>query len=232
MDLRFETDAGPLMLKNVKVWVSTGDLPANVGDILLSRAIMYKLGFDPRAMLREAASVTDAIDMANAVSHSGVVQAVLAVSHELVDDLAEEEEDLVPLEMDACVPDMAAVDIASETAKVKVVLDAKVVEAVAAGCGSEFAAKLAALFDKYVNVFRLSLGRDPPVKMPPLQVHLADEARPIRCKARRHSLPQRDSCNNMLRSWKQPVSSTGTPPAGGHLRSSSCASPTPRTSFG
>ncbi|KAF0711038.1 hypothetical protein As57867_005399, partial [Aphanomyces stellatus] len=169
MDLRFETDAGPLMLKNVKCWVSTGDLPANVGDILLSRAIMYKLGFDPRAMLREAASVTDAIDMADAVSHSGVVQAVLAVSHELVDDLAEEEEDLVPLEMNACFPDMAAVDAASETAKVKVVLDAKVVEAVAAGCGSEFAAKLAALLDKYVDVFRLSLGRDPPVKMPPLK---------------------------------------------------------------
>ncbi|RLO01168.1 hypothetical protein DYB28_014791 [Aphanomyces astaci] len=80
------------MLPNVKCWVSTGNLPANVGDILLSRAIMYKLGFDPRAMLREAASFTDAIDMADAVSHSGVVQAVLVVSHELVDDLAEEEE--------------------------------------------------------------------------------------------------------------------------------------------
>ncbi|RQM21703.1 hypothetical protein B5M09_009480, partial [Aphanomyces astaci] len=130
MDLRFETDAGPLMLTNVKCWVSTGNLPANVGDILLSRAIMYKLGFDPRAMLREAASFTDAIDMADAVSHSGVVQAVLAVSHELVDDLAEEEEELLPLEMDSCFPDMVAVDAAAETAKVKVVLDAKVVEAV------------------------------------------------------------------------------------------------------
>ncbi|KAF0701908.1 hypothetical protein AaE_016248 [Aphanomyces astaci] len=173
MDLRFETDAGPLMLTNVKCWVSTGNLPANVGDILLSRAIMYKLGFDPRAMLREAASFTDAIDMADAVSHSGVVQAVLAVSHELVDDLAEEEEELLPLEMDSCFPDM-------------------VVEAVTAGCGSEFAANLAALLDKYVDVFRLSLGRDPPVKMPPLKVHLANGARPIRCKARRYSLPQRE----------------------------------------
>ncbi|ETV71533.1 hypothetical protein H257_13196 [Aphanomyces astaci] len=121
MDLLFETDAGPLMLTNVKCWVSTGNLPANVGDILLSRAIMYKLGFDPCAMLREAASFTDAI------SHTGVVQAVLAVSYELVDDLAEE--------MDSCFPDMVVVDAAAETAKVKVVLDAKVVEAVTAGCG-------------------------------------------------------------------------------------------------
>ncbi|KAF0717915.1 Aste57867_2017 [Aphanomyces stellatus] len=184
--------SGPLMLTNVQCWVSTGDLPANVGDILLSRAIMYKLGFDPRAMLREAAAVTDEIDMADDSSHSGVVQAVMAVSHELVDDLTEEEEDLVPLEMDACFPDMVAVDAAAEAARVKVVLDAKVVEAVTAGCGTEFAAKLAELLDKYVDVFRLSLGRDTPVKMPPLKVHLANGARPIRCRARRYSLPQRE----------------------------------------
>ncbi|RLO09286.1 hypothetical protein DYB28_011025 [Aphanomyces astaci] len=144
MDLRFETDAGPLMLTNVKCWVSTGDLPANVGDILLSRAIMYKL----RAMLREAASMTDTIDMADAVSHSGVVQ---VVSHELVDDLAEEEEELLPLEMDSCFPDMVAVDATAETTKVKEVLDAKVVEALTADCGSEFVAKLAALLDKYYS---------------------------------------------------------------------------------
>ncbi|RLO04642.1 hypothetical protein DYB28_001694, partial [Aphanomyces astaci] len=119
------TDAGVLMLTNVKCWVSMGNLPANVGDILLSRAIIYKLGFDPRAMLREAASFTDAIDMADAVSHRGVVQAVLAVSHELVDGLAEEEKKMLPLELDSCFPDMVAVDAAAETAKVKVVLDAK-----------------------------------------------------------------------------------------------------------
>ncbi|ETV69661.1 hypothetical protein H257_14685 [Aphanomyces astaci] len=38
------------------------------------------------------------------------------------------------------------------------------------GCGCEFAAKLAALLDKHVDVFHLSLGRDSPVKMPPLKV--------------------------------------------------------------
>ncbi|RHY00208.1 hypothetical protein DYB36_013349, partial [Aphanomyces astaci] len=189
MDLRFETDAGPLMLTNIKCWVSTGELPTNVGDILLSRAIMYKLGFDPRAMLREAASMTDEIDMADAVSHSGVVQ---AVSHELVDDLAGEEEELLPLEMDSYFPDIVAVDAAAETTKVKEVLDAKVVEALTADCGSEFVAKLAALLDKYVDVFRLSQVRDPPVKIPPLKVHLGNGARPIRCKARRYSPLQRE----------------------------------------
>ncbi|RHY17436.1 hypothetical protein DYB36_010717 [Aphanomyces astaci] len=104
-----------------------GRLPANVGDILLSRAIIYKLGFDPRAMLREAASVTGAIDMADAVSHSGVV---LAVSHELVDNLAEEEDELLPLDMNSYFPDMVAVD-----AEVKVVLDAKIMSATLADVG-------------------------------------------------------------------------------------------------
>ncbi|RHZ24217.1 hypothetical protein DYB37_012624 [Aphanomyces astaci] len=75
------------------------------------------------------------------------------VSHELVDDLAKKEEELLPLEMDSCFPDMVAVDATAETTKVKEVLDAKVVEALTADCGSEFVAKLAALLDKYVDAF-------------------------------------------------------------------------------
>ncbi len=192
MDLRFETDAGPLLLTNVRCWVSSGDLRTNVGDILLSRAIMYKLGFDPRSMLREAASMADEYDMADVVSTSGMVRAVMAVSHELTDDLAAEEEALVPLEMAACFPDLAEVDVGAELAKVQTVLDARVQDAVEAGCGPEYAARLEVLLAKYKDVFRLSLGRDPPVAMPPLKVHLVDGAKPVRCKARRYSLPQRE----------------------------------------
>ncbi|RHY87322.1 hypothetical protein DYB31_015323, partial [Aphanomyces astaci] len=163
MDLRFVTDAGPLMLTNVKCWVPTS---------VTSCCVLHRCDRHGRRDLAQRGRAGRA--------------------DELVDDLVEEEEELLPLEMDSCFPDMVAVDAAAETAKVKVVLDAKVVEDVTAGCGSEFAAKLAALLDKYVDVFRLSLRRDPPVKMPPLKVHLANGARPIRCKARRYSLSQRE----------------------------------------
>jgi hypothetical protein len=193
MTLKFQTDAGPLVLSNVKFWVASGDLPPGVGDMLLSRPIMYKLGYDPHTMLREAAAVSDTYDMEDADSTSGLVAAVLlAAQQELTDDLAEEEEALLPLELAACFPDMQPVDPTAEAKNVLAVLDLRVAEALSAGCGPEFAAGLKALLVKYVDVFRLTLGRDPPVDMPPLKVHLKADAKAVRCKARRYSLPQRE----------------------------------------
>ena len=192
-DLKFDTDAGPLMLTNVKCWLSLGDLPRGVGDILLSRPIMYKLGYDPQTMLREAAAVCSEYDMTDVESASGVIKAVMiATKQELTDDLAEEEEALVPMELAACFPDMTPVDQMAEQAKVQLVLNTRVADAAAAGCGSEFAAGLLQLLTKYVDVFRLNLGQDPPVSMPPLKVHLAKDAKPVKYKALRYSLPQRE----------------------------------------
>ncbi|ETV97426.1 hypothetical protein H310_09756 [Aphanomyces invadans] len=193
IDLKFETDAGPLMLTNVKCWLSVGSLPAGVDDLLLSRAIVCKRDYDPHSMLREAAAVCSEYDMSDVESPSGVVKAVLlATQQEFIDDLADEEEPLMPMELAVCFSGMALVDPAAEHAKVQLILDAKVVEASEAGCGAEFASGLAELLTKYVDVFRLTLGRDPPVDMPPLKVHLVPTAKPVRCKARRYSLPQRE----------------------------------------
>ncbi|RHY37647.1 hypothetical protein DYB38_013667, partial [Aphanomyces astaci] len=146
LTLKFETDVGSLVLANVKCWLSVGNLPTGVGDILLSRPIMHRLGYDPQSMLREAAAVCSEYDMEDVESTSGVVRAVmLATKQELVDDLAAEEEALVPMELAACFPDMTPVDPAVEQAKVQAVLDARVAEALVAGCGAEFALGLSKL---------------------------------------------------------------------------------------
>ncbi|CAK4640565.1 unnamed protein product, partial [Aphanomyces euteiches] len=185
LDLIFNTEASPLLLRNVKCWVSGDDLPAGVGEILLSRAIMYKLGYDPRSMLRDAALVADQYDMADVTSPSGVVTAVMLACNELVDDLAAEEEQLLPLELDTCFPDLK-VDVQDETAKVQDDLDAKIEEAVRFACGPDFAARLKSLLDRY---------RD----YAPLKVHLKDGDKPVRCKARRYSLPQREFMEKHVR---------------------------------
>ncbi|ETV72204.1 hypothetical protein H257_12679 [Aphanomyces astaci] len=149
LDLKFDTDAGPLMLSNVKCWLSLGNLPHGVGDILLSRPIMYKLGYDPHSILREAAAVSSEYDIADVESTSGVVKAVmLATKQELTDDLADEEQVLVPMELAAFFPDMTPVDPMVEQAKVQLVLDTRVSDALAAGCGPEFAVVLAQLLTK------------------------------------------------------------------------------------
>ncbi|RLO08650.1 hypothetical protein DYB28_003939 [Aphanomyces astaci] len=77
LTLKFEADVGSLVLANVKCWLSVGNLPAGVGDILLSRPILHKLGYDPQSMLREAAAVCSEYDIEDVESTSGVVKAVM-----------------------------------------------------------------------------------------------------------------------------------------------------------
>ncbi|ETV98987.1 hypothetical protein H310_08460 [Aphanomyces invadans] len=65
-----------------------------------------------------------------------------------------------------------------------------------AGCGDDFATQLSKLLVRYEDVFRLTLGRDPPVDVAPLVVTLKQGAEPVRCKARRYSKEQRDFMAN------------------------------------
>ena len=60
-----------------------------------------------------------------------------------------------------------------------------------AGCSPNYADGLQKLLTQYADVFRLKLGRDPPVKVLPLIVNVRPGAIPVRCKARRYSLEQR-----------------------------------------
>ncbi|KAH9136630.1 hypothetical protein AeRB84_018324 [Aphanomyces euteiches] len=199
LDLQFNTESGPLLLANVKCWLVAEDLPGSVGHILLSRPIMIKLGYDPLTLLKDAAIISDEYDMQDAVANSGAVKAVLFAQQEMVDDLASEEAELVPMELDACFPEVNKTSGDETRAEVKAVLDSKVAEAVDYGCGDEFASRLSELFVLYSDVFRLSLGKDPPVSMPPLKVHLKEGAKPIRCKSRRYSLPQRQFMQKHVR---------------------------------
>ncbi|CAK4720530.1 unnamed protein product, partial [Aphanomyces euteiches] len=106
LDLRFNTESGPLLLANIKCWLVAEDLPGSVGHILLSRPTMVKLGYGPLTLLEDAAIISDEYDMQDAVANSGVVKAVLFAQQEMVDDLASEEAELVPMELDACFPEV------------------------------------------------------------------------------------------------------------------------------
>jgi hypothetical protein len=76
-------------------------------------------------------------------------------------------------------------------AEVNEVLLRKVQEVEDAGGSPIFTTQLRDLLLRYADVFRLELGRDPPVNMPPLRVKLRDDAKPVRCKARRYGPGQR-----------------------------------------
>ncbi|KAF0706972.1 hypothetical protein AaE_013844 [Aphanomyces astaci] len=104
-----------------------------------------------------------------------------------------EEASLYPEEEQACFPQVTS-DWSKENdqAVVRAKLKDKIIECRAAGCGEDFATALWALLLRYEDVFRLSLGRDPPVDVAPLRVTLKAGAEPVRCKARRYSKEQWD----------------------------------------
>ena len=54
------------------------------------------------------------------------------------------------------------------------------------GASEKFVLALKALLEKFRDVFRTVLGRDPRVKIEPLEVRLKKEHVPVKCKARRY----------------------------------------------
>jgi hypothetical protein len=158
---------------------------------------MARLGYDPQTLLSSACSVQSEYDMAGVAGTSALVRSVMAMSvaadERGVDGaMAPEEAALVPDELDRCFPEMKMQEPADEREAVLQALEKKVAEAVVNGLPEPLAKELGAILVEFADVFRLTLGRDPPVKMPPLKVHLKPGAQPVKCKARRYSLPQRE----------------------------------------
>ena len=104
--------------------------------------------------------------------------------------MAPEEASLVQWEEHVCFP-IPHVENKSKTDRVKAVLEEKIEECRQSGCSSSFSHELSQLLFTFQDVFRLELGSDPPVDMPPLTVSLRESATPVRCKARRYGPEQR-----------------------------------------
>ncbi len=64
LDLMVPTECGQLLLRNVNCWVSPHSLPASLGDFLMSRHLMRKLGYDENELLTKACQRADERDMA------------------------------------------------------------------------------------------------------------------------------------------------------------------------
>jgi hypothetical protein len=103
--------------------------------------------------------------------------------------MAEEEASFIPLEEAVCFPmEKGTVD---ETTEVKEMLLRKVQEVEDEGGSPVFTTQLRDLLLRYADAFHLELGRDPYVDMPPLRVKLHNDAKLVRCKARRYGPEQR-----------------------------------------
>ena len=71
-------------------------------------------------------------------------------------------------------------------------LDLRCQEASSNGLSESQTQELRALLTEFHDIFRTTLGSEPPMKVPPMKIKLKDDAVPIRVKVRRYSPPQAD----------------------------------------
>ncbi|KAH9078958.1 hypothetical protein Ae201684P_020021 [Aphanomyces euteiches] len=177
LKLTFDTAEGRLVLTNLKCWVAAAPLHNGLGDVIVSRAVIARQGYSPRSLLETARRAQKVYDL----DHLGGQDTCLMATIKILEDkkkppVAPEEVALNVDEELSCFPQ----------------LKEKVGECRVAGCDDSYAVELGKLLVKYEDVFRLKLGRDPPVKVEPLRVTLKADAKPVRCKARRYSKEQRE----------------------------------------
>ncbi|KAJ0403150.1 hypothetical protein ATCC90586_010197 [Pythium insidiosum] len=141
--------------------------------------MMECLGYSSEGLLSEAQRRQAEYDMGDSEGMSpSALQRVFAYTDTVEGPgPAEEEIQLYAAEDDACFP-KADAQIPDEADEVRKVLAEKVSAAATMGAPPEVTMALTALLDRYADVFRLRLGRDPPVDMPPMVIRLKEGAVP------------------------------------------------------
>ncbi|OWY92822.1 hypothetical protein PHMEG_00038016, partial [Phytophthora megakarya] len=179
LDLQFDTANGHLTLKNVTCWVVTGGLPAGMGDILLSESVMERLGYNAQALLDKARVESGVYDMDDDVAMTGVRHVLAYSAASRSPDPAPEKREMQSDEEQQCFPEVDRKHPQEETREREwSILEKKLNDASQLGCSATFRAELESILFEYRDVFRIKLGRDPPVDMPPLKVTLRPDAVP------------------------------------------------------
>jgi len=199
LTLQIPTKAGALLLTNVRCWVLPMNLPNGMGDVLLSRKIMQKLGYSPHQLIENARKHYAVLDVTNQdlleVSQPiqdtptiGMIGAITPMEPSTTPSIEEEGlEEGVSLQY---TPSWST-DKPQEQESVREVLKNKVQDARDVGCPMDIADQLVDLLMEFEDCFRTELGRDPPVDVEPLEVRPKEGVEPVKCKARRYSPEQK-----------------------------------------
>ncbi|RHY19699.1 hypothetical protein DYB32_010188, partial [Aphanomyces invadans] len=145
--LTFETAEGTLVLSNLKCWVAAMPLQDGLGDVIVSRDVMARLGYCPHLLLaqaRRAQSVYDLNQLGD--KETPLIAAMMVVETMNKPTSSPEEASLYPEEERACFPDLKSVwsmDVDRKAVRAK--LAEKVRDCEVAGCGDDFATQLSKL---------------------------------------------------------------------------------------
>ncbi|DBA02436.1 TPA: LOW QUALITY PROTEIN: hypothetical protein N0F65_008650, partial [Lagenidium giganteum] len=171
-------------------WVTAHALPTDAVERLLSRPVMERLGYSSTRLIENAQQQQQLYDMSDVdATDTGGMHRVLALASS-ADPLAPtiKEMGLVEEEMRACFP----VPQERETQASEAALHQKGDEARDKGAPCGYVDHLRKLLLRNADVFRLTIGHDPPVAMPHMEIVLKPNAQPQRCRARRYSQAHRE----------------------------------------
>jgi hypothetical protein len=176
--LEFKTACGPLMLRGLRVWV---DEAVSAVELTLGLPVMQKLGYDEQTLLENACRQQAEWDFSDQpVTTPGVAMHRTLRMAELSDGIDDDEG------MCCATPELGPIAEPDDGEPVRTMLMTKVADAAAKGLEESAVEDLRDLLLEYQDVFRLKFGRDPPVKVEPLKVHLKPGSVPVKSGLRRY----------------------------------------------
>lgn len=185
--ITFETIDGPISLVNVAFWVN--DTAPTGHDMILGEPLMRELGFSASALLRTARASSQVWDFSRLpppahplAPDATPLARACTLTALAIDDCAVGDEDL------RCATPalVSGGTTADRQAAVWQVLEDRIGDAAREGLDASGVEQLRTLLLRFVDVFRLELGRDPPVAVEPLKVRLKPDAVPVKSPMRRY----------------------------------------------
>ncbi|CAK4738283.1 unnamed protein product [Aphanomyces euteiches] len=158
LDVSVPTESGPIVLRHLNCWIQNTPLPPDCADLLVSKTIMTSLGFDQAAFLRNARNIRPIWDFEPTldISTGSTMIGALVVNRPF---------DAIHDGIDICMPAPEPLD--SQRQRIQSILQEKMALAKTHGLEHDASSILTALLEKYVDVFRVEIGCDPPVNVPP-----------------------------------------------------------------
>ncbi|KAE8980295.1 hypothetical protein PR002_g24168 [Phytophthora rubi] len=172
--IQIQTTAGPLLLRRTPAWVFEQDTTRQV--LILSRPVMERLGYSVDAILARACDTQPEWDLQDLAGAEGKPFEDI----HLIRDVGLHGPDP---DLRAATPGPTSTDPEELISRI---LRERVSEAAAAGLDTDQVTRLEGLFLEYRDVFRVSFGTDPPVRVEPLRVRVREGAAPVRINARRY----------------------------------------------
>ncbi|ETW09257.1 hypothetical protein H310_01656 [Aphanomyces invadans] len=206
--VQFQTAYGPLLLRGLRAWVDE-TVPAI--ELTLGLPVMKILGYTDQGLRNNARQKNAVWD----ISEESTVVPSTAMHRTLrfgqVDDDIDEDEGMC-----CATPDLSG---SPDTAQIKALLASKVDAAITEGMAPENVSELQAMLLEFEDVFRVSFGRDPPVRVESLKVRLKPGSTPVKSGLACYVIPRRiwHFWNSTWGIWKKLVLFIAAP---GHAGSS------------